>query len=548
MTSVLLLSSLLAQAPAAEAEKPGVIRGTVVSATTKEPIRRADVTLQPMVRAGASLGVMGPPPGGQKAVTDSEGNFAFTGVAPGNFMVMAQRTGYVIARYGARTPLAPGTQISVKAGQEVTGVKIEMIPQGVIAGRVLDDEGEPLQGVMVMAMGSASSTGAARRGSRFGRLGMMSQGLTDDRGEFRIANLSPGRITLQFMPGRWGGMPVAAPPTEGAEEMGYVTTYYPGVTDPSQAANIEITPGAELSGFEVRLKRTRVYRVRGHILDPSGQPAKNYAVSVMPKGLTFGPLMAQQFHRTPDGGFEIHNVAPGSYLLTIRTDGGRGQGTTYSEPLEVGSQNIDGLVIRLQPAVSVTGQVIQRGEQKLDVSGMRVMLGSSLPMFSPGGQPMVKEDGTFVLENVSPGKYRVSTAAPAGSYIESIHYGETDVTGAEFEVSGSPAPIRVTVRAGGGSVSGVVTEDGKPASGMVFLIPSDPAKRIQMLIRTATPDQNGAFTISNLRPGDYLAFALSETDWGVWEEPDDFRAIESKAKKVSLKDGSNETVELTIAK
>jgi protocatechuate 3,4-dioxygenase beta subunit len=552
MTAIVILATLLAQAPGAgaETEKPGAIRGTVISATTKEPVRRADVTLQPTMRAGAGsvgIGVMGGMAGSIKAVTDAEGNFSFANVAPGVYSLRSERSGFVAGQYGSRGPGTPPMLITVRPGQEVTGLRIEMTPQSVIAGRVLDDEGEPLQGVMVVVRSVAAGSVTERRPGRRG-FGMGGQTQTDDRGQFRVHNLPPGKYVLQVTPGRWGGLAVAAPVPDSGEEMGYVTTYYPGVTDPSQATQIQTTAGAEMSGFDLRLKRTRVFRVRGQVLDPSGQPAKNYFVNVMPKGLTFGPLMAQQFYPLPEGGFEIRNVVPGSYRITVQSNMANREGLTFADTLEMGPQNVEGLVLRLRAAVPVKGQVIQTSEQKLDLSSMRVMLQGDLPIMQRSGPPPVKDDGTFEVENVPPGKYRLMLNAPPGGYIESIRYGDADVTAGEFEVSTSPSALQVVVRPGGASLSGRILVDAKPAPGMVYVVPSDPALRIQMMIRGATPDQNGAFTLSNLRPGDYLVFALSEPDFGIWDDPTDFRMIESKAKKVSLKDSSSETVELTIAK
>lgn len=554
MIALILLASTIAQAPvpATENEKPGVIRGTVLSATTKEPLRRTDVTLTSAMRSGSGSGP-GPAimPGGMpsmtKSVTDAEGNFHFSDVKPGTYFLRAERSGYVAAQYGSRGPGSPPVQLTVRAGQDVTNLRIEMTPQAVIAGRVLDDEGEPMQNVMVMVVNADATQQAGRRpGPRM--FGMGSQAQTDDRGQFRLHNLPPGRYLLQVTPGRIGGMPVTAQTSETGEEMGFVTTYYPGVTDPSQASKIETTPGAELSGFDFRLKRTRVFRVRGQVLDPLGQPAKNYFVNVMPKAAVYGPLMAQQFYPMPNGGFEIRNLVPGSYRMMVRSNMAGGEGLSYSDTFEMGPQNVEGLILRLQSPVSVKGTVQQPSEQKLDLSSMRVMLQGDMPMMQRGGPPPVKDDGYFEVENVPPGRYRLNFMGLQGGYIESIRYGDSDVMASEFDVTSSPAPLRVVVRSGGASVSGVIQQDGKPASGLVYLIPAEPALRSPQTVRSATPDQEGQFTLNNLRPGDYLVLALSEADWGIWDDPVDFQAIQSKAKKVSLKETSKELVELAIAK
>jgi hypothetical protein len=165
-----------------------------------------------------------------------------------------------------------------------------------------------------------------------------------------------------------------------------------------------------------------------------------------------------------------------------------------------------------------------------------------------GPPPAIKEDGTFQIENVMPGKYRLMVSGPASGYVSSARYGELDVLGGEFEIGDSPAPIRVAVAAGGGSVSGTVTDESKPAAGMAFLIPADPARRMQWMIRSAALDQNGMFTLNNVAPGEYLAMAFQEQEYGIWEGEEEFRKLESKAKKISVGKTGTESIALSLIK
>ena len=49
------------------------------------------------------------------------------------------------AQYGARAPGRAGTVITLVRKQRIENIDIRMTPHGVVAGRVLDEDGEPLR-------------------------------------------------------------------------------------------------------------------------------------------------------------------------------------------------------------------------------------------------------------------------------------------------------------------------------------------------------------------------------------------------------------------
>ena len=142
--ATILTAGCLAQQPLApeKAADAGSISGTVASAAG-EPLRRVTVRLAPL-RSGQAvvLSTSGSTP---ESETDSQGNFSIDPVAPGRYLLMAERSGYLNALYsGAR-----GGALTISAGQKATGIVIKMTPQGIIAGRVVDEENEPVSGATV---------------------------------------------------------------------------------------------------------------------------------------------------------------------------------------------------------------------------------------------------------------------------------------------------------------------------------------------------------------------------------------------------------------
>lgn len=108
-----LLSAYLSPAPAAQT-RPGLppprdnataqagtgrIRGRVVSADTKAPLRRAQVTI---IAAEVSIR--------RFVTTDAEGRYDFTELPAARYTINASKGGYVTLEYGQRRPFEPGTR------------------------------------------------------------------------------------------------------------------------------------------------------------------------------------------------------------------------------------------------------------------------------------------------------------------------------------------------------------------------------------------------------------------------------------------------------
>ena len=238
---------------------PGSVRGQVVSATG-EPLRKAEVVLRPLSRGG--VGMM--PEGAFTMTTDATGVFAFDGVPPGNYAVSAQRNGYV--RQDGETRFGPRTTppVVVTSGQAVTGITIKLVPHGVVAGRVVDEDGEAVARIAVQVQRERWI-----RGQR--QLLPLSTDTTNDLGEYRVAGLPAGRYIVSVTGGRpFAGMMSTPRPAQGAGEMNYVPTFYPNVIDAAQATPIAVGSGQETRGVDFQLRKIGTYRIRGRVVDPAG--------------------------------------------------------------------------------------------------------------------------------------------------------------------------------------------------------------------------------------------------------------------------------------
>src|SRR5438105_3048917 len=125
-------------APTVKPEDKCSMEGAVLNAATGEALKKANVVARQMNSRNNSAFT---------AVSDAAGHFKIEGIDPGSYNVMASRTGYVTQMYGAKAPNRPGALVTLTAGQSMKDVTFKLTPHGVITGRVMDEDGDPVANV-----------------------------------------------------------------------------------------------------------------------------------------------------------------------------------------------------------------------------------------------------------------------------------------------------------------------------------------------------------------------------------------------------------------
>ena len=153
-----------------------VIKGRITAADTGRPLRRSRITV-----TAPELGQRG-----RDVSTDAEGRYEIRDLPAGRYSLTVIRSGYLRLRYGQTRPLEQGKQLDVANGQTVQDVDFALPKMSVIAGRVTDELGDPIEGASVFAMRMQYWQGRRRviPSSQTAR--------TDDVGEYRITGLMPG--------------------------------------------------------------------------------------------------------------------------------------------------------------------------------------------------------------------------------------------------------------------------------------------------------------------------------------------------------------------
>ena len=388
-------------APSTAAAKKIRLEGRVAS-INGEAVRKASVRLQLAVQNGQQQA-------GYVEVSDKDGKFLFDNVAPGRYTLTAEKTGFVPGRYGARTITAPAALLNIADGDQLTNLVIQLTPHGVITGKVLDPDGDPLEHTQITVM---------RLGYRHGRRDLVSAGATstDDQGNFRLANLTPGRYFLSAQDrdsvtfGR-----EERPGRAGAANEGYPLTYYPGVVDASSASPIDVAAGAEI-GAQIQLRKSRLFAIRGKVIDSTAPaPPGNLPILALPKdmaGASVNMLISRALQQSrPDGSFEIRNLSPGAYVLknltSFSSGGGAANRLTGRLEVAIADADVDGVTLLLGPGAELNGSVkFERSgvsSPAVNVPGQRPHIELLPEDTSTLGTPtaQIRDDGTFQIKGGS---------------------------------------------------------------------------------------------------------------------------------------------------
>jgi hypothetical protein len=509
----------------------GVIEGQVLNLSTGAPLKKTIVRL---VGVGARQGAM---PTMANKETDDQGHFVFSGLEAGRYQLSAERQGFLRQNYGARKNSGGSTPLALGQDQHLKDIVFKLSPQSVITGKVLDEDGEPVANLQVRAM-KRLYQGGKKQWSAVGN------GTTSDIGEYRVPNLAPGRYLVSTTAQNPAVSLMQTPsnePLPATPEMIYASTFYPSTTAAATAVPVDVGAGAEVRGIDIRLVKTRVFRVRGRVVVPSGVRAAQVMVMLTPQeGGTV--IQSAGAARAPENRFEIRGVAPGSYIASARFANG-GQQYVASQPVEIGGDHVDGLVLTMASGGDLQGSLkVEGAAAPVDLKNVTVSLRAV--GFSALAPPRARvgADLKFTLKDVPPLRFTVNVGgAPDNCYVKSIQYGGRDVPDTGVEMTGSAA-LEITLSATAGQVDAVVVDkDGKPAAGaMVALIPKD--EKAPTMGRSA--NESGIVTFKALRPGDYKLLAWEDIEANAYLDPDFVKPFDSQVKTVKLDASGHEAVHL----
>ena len=530
VVALFFVASLTAQgqqatAPAAWTTR---VRGTVIRSDTRQPVTGASVSI-------VSRDIT-------PVRTDNRGRFQFDRIPPGRYRIQADPTGYL--SYGVGDGHAAA--VEVVASRTPGDVTLVLTPFGTISGTIRDPQGQLLPSTRVQLTTIWHINGRSV-------LQMIGDRLTDDRGRYRMSDVKPGVYFVRVEP---PSPSISRPVTS----EGWMHTYFPAATDPESATAIAVMPGADLQ-HDITIQTARTYSVSGTVdnqlpeaerSSPAGSTPSFYlaraaaAVDEPPRHLEnvrrqYGLQPAPQLANA----FEVRGIAPGTYdlfavinstvpasgidyyvnrtritvtdrdLTDVRIVARRGQDVRVREISRARASSQPPLSLRDKTPRLVT-------PQELSSRLMSLTPREPIPTFSARYRRAGRDDtGIFTIQNVTEGSYDVQLdvhyPVPPDEYLADIRQDGKSVFASGIVVTQQPsALIEVIFDSDGGTVAGTVRRRDRPPAGdvVVGLMPREPWRR-RVHEKRATLDAAGAFSFTNVPPGDYVVYA--STTGVVWD-------------------------------
>ncbi len=470
--------------PAQQPPGTGLIVGQVVDAESGRPVGESIVTL--MGNAGQAVNPAAALAAARKVITDSNGRFVYRELAKGQYSLTVMKPGYVAGNYGKFVPRGPGAALDLADAEKVTDVRILVWKHAAIAGRVVDEAGEPVVAAEIRVQRVTTVAG------RPGFQQVMTSGTvtTDDRGVYRVPALDPGgyvvgvaatsttipaamveeyfratgtaRAEMQqalfaaaptmSSPGSaanqvigdhilqvQGRMPTPPAPAADGTQAVYTAVFYPQATRMADATVITLQGGETRAGVDMQLRAVPSARVSGRLEGPDG-PVGIAALYLMPmRGGDPDGLTADATATTvtdASGAFTFLGVPAGQYtLFAFKQPVSTSQVTQMTVVQGPGGTSARGMVgeggddTNAKPAYWAQ-QVLAAGES--NIANVRVVTHVGLRVsgkviFEGGSQP-------------PPMNRLIPFLEPTAYWLRALPLGETTIgAGGSFTLPGVPA-------------------------------------------------------------------------------------------------------------
>ena len=404
----------------------------------------------------------------------------------------------------------------------ISGLRIILAPTASISGKVVDQNGNPVEKAFVKIK-SSGDEGYVK---------------SDASGHFLLGNLTPGHYLY------------------------YATRNHTAYNQNQPVNEVDLKAGDQLTGLVLVLENQGPFSIKGHVFDASRNPVNQARISAGEQdtttdehgvyaltGLKAGNYDLIALHPTygkavlsaiPAGNDQVDFVLPGlatiegqvrsaatgqpiqAFKLLLKSDRTYPQNIRYlqgfkdfSDPngrfrlddVEVtdtilvanalsfapAEKNIgpispgkttSNIIITLQPGQAISGNVVDRAGSPL--SGVAIYPGNLPPEFARANPELTKEDGSFTLSGLLPGETTITAHAPA--------YAPVTVP-----LPKNPGqPIRI-VLGQGGTIAGTVFLGKDPATDAIFSIDY---RHGTIASSTTRSRIDGSFQLAGLTPGE----------------------------------------------
>lgn len=433
--------------------------------------------------------------------TSPEGWYVFANVPPGNRSMTVSAPGY-------GTLTVPS--LMFQANQEPTTRDVLLKVAEMICGRVVDREGAPIPGAMLLAVGH-NAIQQTTRGTA----------TSDAKGEFCIESLMPGQYNIIATA---KGYRFERALRVASNQSNQVIT---GIREADVCGQVvDLDTGRPIPAFNVRLRLV-------YAGNPVSQPLPE---TDTPVSSANGEYCIVGVGQSSDGGYVVEAHAAG-------------YAPGFSDPFTVApGKNVPNVVIRLGQGASLRGRVVDgtgkpvaralvttHDNEWTDDAFMEAV-GEEYPTMATTTSARTNDKGYFVIKGLTPETYKITIAAAGFT-----EYAQADIAvnaGQENDVG----EVRLQR---GGTIKGTLFDpSGRPlAGGRIELAILDGAYPVTYRAKTS---QDGSYTITNILPGMYRLTGMAPGDGSANPFEDMMQAKSSEQRIGIANDEVQNSVNVTI--
>jgi 5-hydroxyisourate hydrolase-like protein (transthyretin family) len=515
-TGVLLAAALLSGGHTAKPVAAGRITGTVVHATTGQPLAGINVSISPTEQGDLSV----------ETTTGTDGRFAFENVARGKFSLSAHSRGFSEQAYQQHAPFS--TAIAVGPGLASENLLFQLVPDASISGSVMDEENESVRNGDVLLFARDSATG---------KMELRARDTLEDQGRYHFGHLPPGTYYVAVSAQPWyatdpptlqnspevsidghavfhqSAVPAITTSGDSSLDLTYRITFYADAVDGENATPIQLHPG-ERATADITLRAVPAVHltVRNASTDPNLPGSAIVQQRVFDRTLV--PVLARSQAGAP-GILKLSGIPPGHLVVNLRSFSGKQWKNQVRELDGAADSEIDA-------AESSSAAVLIQGSlqplEKISLSAGAYIHFFNRETNETFGAPVSAKGKFEVSQNISGATdYEVGVINMGDSIVHRITATGAKMVGRTLVLPRSgTVQLTVIMSEGSARIDGTVLRDGKGVSQTMVLLVPEALQGNADLVRRDQSDSDGTFSLYQVLPGRYTVIAIAdgwELDW-----------------------------------
>ncbi|MFC2085011.1 T9SS type A sorting domain-containing protein, partial [Bacteroidota bacterium] len=428
--------------------------------------------------------------------------------------------------------------VTVEEGQTTSSINIVLQKGATVMGNVKDEEGNPLEGLPIVALDLQFPNATAFELFTQMNVGM---GLTDENGDYHIKGLPSGDYILRTLSdytiGVFFGIPYL---DEGPHKGLIVDEFYSGIYNLfkyESAPRISLQDTLVVENIDFVMQKAKFFK--GELYDAETENRINQALMT-----AFIDSSGYPFYLVPEigyyGDYELGPLPRGKYRILATANHTEKDfylpefyenARTFDDAtvLELIDEDIEGLDFGFDKAAVIQGHIDLDAGAGYEPAGEDTLVNFPVVLFDANDgtfkrNAYVQFDGGFRIPRLLPGSYKL-VALPIESDFAATYYGGgNDFNDPESQViqvgEGEMLELNIELEKGGSSIEGVIADNatGQPVNNCLVLAYDETGHAIGLGVTDELVEDvieipaTGEYKVSGLRADNYYLRTYAFTD------------------------------------